>query len=106
MNRNIALWFIAGLLLLFLFSTMQAPRETAQTQIPFSEFLAEVESGQVGQVTLRGPEVVGTFVDGRNFRTYAPEGANLVEPLRENSVEIVVQPPAEPSLMWSLLVSA
>ena len=106
MNRNIAVWFIAGLLLLFLFSTMQPPRETVHTSIAFSDFLAEVESGQVEKVTLRGPEVTGTLVDGRSFRTYAPEGANLVEPLRQNNVGIAVEPPAEPSLMWSLLVSA
>ncbi len=106
MNRNIALWFAAGLLLLFLFSTLQPPRETAQTQVAFSEFLADVESGQVAEVTLRGSEVTGTLVDGRNFKTFAPEGANLVEPLRENNVGIVVEPPAEPSLIWSLLVSA
>jgi cell division protease FtsH len=106
MNRNIALWFMAGLLLLFLFSTMQEPRETAQTQVPFSDFLAEVEAGQVEAVTLRGAEVIGTYADGRTFRTYAPEGADIVAPLTRNNVGIMVDPPREPSLMWSLLVSA
>jgi cell division protease FtsH len=106
MNRNIALWFMAGLLLLFLFSTMQEPRETAQTQVPFSDFLAEVEAGQVEAVTLRGAEVIGTYADGRTFRTYTPEGADIVAPLTRNNVGIMVDPPREPSLMWSLLVSA
>ncbi len=106
MNRNIALWFMAGLLLLFLFSTIQGPRETVQAPLPFSDFLAEVEAGQVEEVTLRGSEVIGTYADGRMFRTYAPEGADIVTALTRNNVGIVVDPPREPSFMWSLLVSA
>ncbi|MGZ9272800.1 MAG: ATP-dependent metallopeptidase FtsH/Yme1/Tma family protein, partial [Candidatus Binatia bacterium] len=106
MNRNIALWFMAGLLLLFMFSSLQGPRETAHSQIPFSDFLAEVETGQVEEVTLRGSEVIGTYEDGRAFRTYAPEGADIVAPLTENKVGIKVDPPSEPSLIWSLLISA
>jgi cell division protease FtsH len=106
MNRNMALWFISGLVLLFLFTSLQGPRETEQARISFSNFLEEVETGAVEKVTLRGPEVIGTYGDGRAFRTFAPEGANLVEPLTRNNVDIVVEPPPEPSLMWSLLISA
>ena len=106
MNRNIAIWFISALLLLFLFNAMQGPQEPSDTPIPFSDFLAEVEAGQVQDVTLRGPEVIGTYSDGRTFRTYAPEGTDLVEPLSRNNVGISVEPPREPSMMWSLLISA
>ena len=106
MNRNISLWFIAVLVLLFLFSFLQGPREPERAAISFSSFLEEVEAGTVEEVTLRGFEIIGTYGDGRTFRTFAPEGANLVEPLTRNKVGIVVEPPREPSMMWSLLVSA
>jgi cell division protease FtsH len=106
MNRNIALWFISGLVLLFLFSSMQGTRETEHARISFSSFLEEVEAGTVEEVTLRGSEVIGTYGDGKTFRTFAPEGANLVEPLTRNNVDIAVEPPREPSMLWSLLISA
>ena len=45
--RNIALWAIIALLLIALFSMFQtAPAQTGSREIPYSQFLREIDSGR------------------------------------------------------------
>ena len=53
--RNFALWAIIALLLIALFSMFQtAPAQTGSREIPYSQFLREVDSGRVRDVTVTG----------------------------------------------------
>ena len=71
--RNFALWVIIVLLLLALFTLFQNPSQRAPSQdISFSQLLNEVDQGRVRDVLIQGPEIHGTFTDGRSFQTYAP----------------------------------
>ena len=68
-GRNLALWVIIGLLLVALFNLFQQPSNRgAGDGIPFSEFLAQVETGQVKEVTIKGHEISGFYGDERAFR--------------------------------------
>lgn len=85
-GKNLALWIIIGLLLVALFNLFQSSStRSPQTTVPFSELLAEVNRGQVADVTIKGSQVSGHFTDGRSFSTYMPSDAGLVsklEPIR------------------------
>ena len=71
--RNFALWVIIVLLLLALFTLFQIPAQRTQSQeISFSQLLNEVEQGRVRDVLIQGPEVHGTFTNGRGCQTCAP----------------------------------
>ena len=71
--RNFALWVIIVLLLLALFTLFQNPgQHTTSQDISFSQLLNEVDQGRVRDVLIQGPEIHGTFTDGRTFQTYAP----------------------------------
>ena len=71
--RNFALWVIIVLLLLALFTLFQNPGQRASSQdISFSQLLSEVDAGKVRDVLIQGPDIHGTFTDGRSFQTYAP----------------------------------
>ncbi|HEY6359303.1 MAG TPA: ATP-dependent metallopeptidase FtsH/Yme1/Tma family protein, partial [Vicinamibacterales bacterium] len=60
------LWTIVILLLLALFVLFKGPgQRTASTDISFSQLLSEVDQGRVRSVEIHGPEVEGTFTDGR-----------------------------------------
>ena len=52
-GKNLALWIIIGLVLVALFQVFQgsSSRQTS-TDLAFSQFLAEVEAGQVQDVTI------------------------------------------------------
>ncbi len=106
-NRNLALWAIIGFVVLMLFTQMQPSGQQAiSNQVAYSDFISSVNDGRVTSATIRGQEITGRFEDGQAFKTYAPEGADVVAPLREKGVRIIAEPPAEPSMLWSLFISA
>ena len=105
--RNFALWVIIVLLLLALFTLFQNPgqRTTAQ-DISFSQLLTEVDNGRVRDVTIQGPEIHGTYTNGGQFNTYAPNDPSLVQRLYGKGVQITARPQGD-NVPWfvSLLVS-
>src|SRR5438270_1637403 len=105
--RNVALWVIMFLLLLALFTLFQKPgTRTSAADISFSQLLTDVDQGKVRDVTIQGPEIHGTYTDGRAFNTYAPNDNTLVQRLYGKGVQITARPPGE-NVPWfvSLLVS-
>src|SRR5436853_413898 len=105
--RNFALWVIIVLLLLALFTLFQNPgQRTSSQDISFSQLLSEVDNGKVREVVMQGPEIHGTFADGRQFSTYAPNDPGLVQKLYGKGVTITARPPSD-NVPWfvSLLVS-
>ena len=105
-GRNLALWVIIGLLLVALFNLFQQPSSRGAGEgIPFSEFLAQVETGQVKEVTIKGHEITGFYGDERSFMTYAPDDPQLVERLRSRGVVINALPVEDgtPSLFQILI---
>src|SRR5437763_14173843 len=94
--RNFALWVIIVLLLLALFTLFQSPgTRTSASDISFSQLLTDVDQGRVRDVTIQGPEIHGTYTDGRAFNTYAPNDNTLVQRLYGKGVQITARPPGE-----------
>ena len=105
-SRNLALWIIIALLVFALFNLFQgSPTRGPENSLAFSEFLTEVERGEVLEVTIQGKKITGHYRDGRNFSTYAPEDPNLVNRLNDRGVRITAAPPDEGSPFWSILIS-
>jgi cell division protease FtsH len=93
-GRNLALWVIVALLLVALFNLFQPSgggRVSAQ-QVAYSDFLNEVNNGQVREVSIQGRTLTGTLTDGRTFQTYTPEDPALVSRLTEKNVRVVARP--------------
>ncbi|MGB7971881.1 MAG: ATP-dependent metallopeptidase FtsH/Yme1/Tma family protein, partial [Candidatus Deferrimicrobiaceae bacterium] len=60
--RNLSLWMIIALAMVFLFNTFKAQKVDYE-EVPFSEFIAAVDSGLVKEVTIKGQELNGTYVE-------------------------------------------
>ena len=98
--RNFALWVIIVLLLLALFTLFQNPgQHTTSQDISFSELLTDVDSGRVKDVLIQGPEIHGTFTDGRTFQTYSPSDPTLIQRLYNKGVSITAHPQSD-NLSW------
>jgi cell division protease FtsH len=98
---------VIGFVVLLLFTQMQpSGPQGAQTQLAYSDFIASVNDGRVSSVTIRGQEISGRYEEGQVFRTFAPDGTDVVATLREKGVRIVAEPPPQPSMLWSLFISA
>jgi cell division protease FtsH len=98
--RNFALWAIIALLLIALFSMFQsAPAQTASRDIPYSQFLTEVEQARVRDVVITGNRIVGSYVDnGTAFQSYAPAiDSGLVDKLEAKNVTVTVRPESDGS---------
>ncbi|OUS12690.1 cell division protein FtsH, partial [Rhodospirillales bacterium 47_12_T64] len=104
-SRNAALWIVVGLLLFALFNLFQGPTtQSGQQQLAYSDFLSQVETGQISNVTIQGQEISGNYSDGRVFTSYAPEDPTLVETLRNNGVTVKAQPLEEGSTLIQILI--
>ena len=86
--RSFAFWALVVVVvaLIWNFSTTYQAGDDA---ISFSEFMRQVETGQVENVTLTGSEVTGTTTSGESFRTFAPpQYEGLVNRLIERDVAV------------------
>ncbi len=106
-GKNLALWIIIGLVLVALFQVFQGPSSrTSAPELAFSQFLAEVEAGQVDEVTIQGNAISGKYTSGAPFTTYAPDDPDLVKTLRAHNVRITAAPDERGmSPIWSALIS-
>lgn len=98
--RNVALWAIIALLLIALFSMFQtSPAQTGSRDIPYSQFLKEVDSSRVKEVVITGNKIVGSYVEnGATFQTYAPSIDDaLTERLEAKNVVINARPETDGS---------
>jgi len=87
--KNLALWIVIGLLLVALFNLFQTSSSRGpQATLAFSDFLNDVNRGQVADVTIQGNGITGHFTDGRAFSTYAPTDPGLVGRLIDDGVRL------------------
>ncbi len=92
-GRNLALWVIIALLLVVLFNLFQpGTTHTSATQVAYSDFISEVNSGRVRDVVIQGRTVSGQLTDGRTFQTYTPEDPSLVKTLTDKNVRVIAKP--------------
>lgn len=88
--RNILFWIAAGIIIIVLYSLLQ-PTSTIE-KVQFSEFLNQVERGEVIDVVITGNQIEGKYSDGRDFKSVVTDKFDgLVGILRENKVNIDVK---------------
>jgi len=91
--RNLLLLGIVVLLLFVLFNLFQ-PSQTERGPGPlaYSEFLSDVNQGQVKDVTIQGHDVTGHLTNGSTFQTYTPDDPNMVQRLTDKQIEVTAKP--------------
>jgi cell division protease FtsH len=93
-------------LLVALFNLFQSPTgQNGPTEVSYSQFRSDTDSGRVKTVTIAGQEISGTYEDGARFRTYAPDNADYVTMLEERGVRITARPDDDSMSFLSILVS-
>ncbi|MGB5798600.1 MAG: ATP-dependent zinc metalloprotease FtsH, partial [Mesorhizobium sp.] len=97
--RNLALWAIIAVLLIALFNLFQTPQTRgAASDIPYSQFLQDVDAGRVKSVTIAGDRISGSFTDNTSgFQTYSPGDQALVSRLEAKNVTINARPETDGS---------
>ncbi len=102
--RNVFFWISAGVLIILLWSLLQNPN-VARKDITFTQFMDQVEQGNVEEATIADNELRGKYKEGGAFRTVLPaQYDDLIKVLRQNKVNIIVKNTARNSWL-SLLFS-
>ena len=86
--RSLLFWMVLVVVgaLIWNFSTSFQPRAT---EWDFSEFVRQVDAGQVARVTITGNEITGTTTSNESFRTYAlPQYEGLANRLIDRDVTV------------------
>jgi cell division protease FtsH len=89
-SRNIALWIIIVILMVGLFNLFQgsSSRNTA-AEVPYSQFVAEIDRGDVSSVVIQGNKISGFYKNGTTpFTVIAPDDPKLVERMIVKGVEV------------------
>ena len=105
--RNCIVWIILAFSLLGLYNLIDNPIVSKnQSEITFSQLLAEVDAGNVVDVEISGDNISGHYSDGRSFKTFAPSDPNLIDRLYNRGVSISAKPEKEGgSIFLNILIS-
>jgi cell division protease FtsH len=103
--KNVAIWLVIALVLMTTFNQFGA-RQSAQSQVDYSQFIEEVKGGQVAKVTLEGNVLRGVRGDGARITSYAPSDLWLVSDLLKNGrgQDRGQAAEEEPSLLMSIFI--
>ncbi len=107
-TKQLLLWVSIAMVLVMVFNSFSTNQQQA-VEVGYSEFLDDVEAGNVFEVVLDARIISGTYRDGqRQFWTSNPETetTELIEVLRSNNVKIKGAPPERKSLLMELFLSS
>jgi cell division protease FtsH len=103
--KNMALWVVI-LVMILLLVTMLRQTETETPPLPYSEFLAKIETGEIESVEIEeGGNITGEFANGGGFTTFAPViDGDLLARLDTQNIKIAARPKEEGSFWRQILI--
>ncbi|HXA46760.1 MAG TPA: ATP-dependent zinc metalloprotease FtsH [Burkholderiaceae bacterium] len=107
MFSKAAIWVVILLVLFMLFKQFDSHGiSTGATQVPYSDFLDEVNSKQIKEATLEGATVVATTQDGKKIKaTLTGMDHGLIGDLRNNGVKFDIKAPEEQGFLSQVFIS-
>ncbi len=104
--KNFAVWLIILVLLMGLFQVFQSStNQISSIEKNYSQFVSDVDTGNVTSVTIIEKTLVGTLRDGTQFKTLLPDGVDIVSRLESRGVQINIKE-KESSPFWAILLSS
>jgi len=103
--KNLVIWTVIAVVIMSLFTGVGG-RNTASQEFNYTDFMQQVQTGQVEEVTIAGREISGSFKSGETFRTYSPETDNsaLVGELIKGKVRISGKAPEKQSFLAQIFI--
>ena len=105
--KNLVLWLVIFVAIIALYQLVHTPR-VGYEEIPYSEFLSSLDSGDVKEIEFKGEEIQGKYVgasedSGASFKTIGPANDQLIKTLEEKGVTFKFDSDKDGSLTSILL---
>jgi cell division protease FtsH len=102
--KNMALWVVI-LMMILLLVTMLRQTQTESPPLPYSEFLAKIDTGEIESVEIEEGNISGHFTNGGDFTTFAPVVTeDLLGRLHAQNIKIEARPKEEGSFWRQILI--
>lgn len=102
--KSLIIWLVIGVMMIALFNLLNVPPK-GEEELKFSDFMTQLDSGQVDEVTIKGSVISGQLKNGKKFRTFSPDYPELVKNLRDGKVKISAKPEEQNPWYWNLFFS-
>ncbi len=105
--KNLVLWLVIFVAIIALYQLVHTPR-VGYKEIPYSEFLANLDSGEIKDLEFKGEEINGQYVEStedavKSFKTVGPANDQLIKTLEEKGITFKFDSDKEGSLTSILL---
>ena len=108
-SKNIGMYIVLIVLVVSLVNVFMTPGgsrgKEEQNVLAYSQFLAEVNNGNVVKVDIDREQLTGKLKSGKEFVTYILDPSTLPSMIAEKGVEVEVVPPPKNSWITALLTS-
>jgi cell division protease FtsH len=106
MAKNLIVWLIIAVVLMSVFNSF-GPNESADRQTSYTQFIKEVNQGQISEVKIeRNGVITGLRSSGERFETVLPvNDPQLMADLLENDVRVLGAKPEENSWLATIFIS-
>ena len=107
-NKNLVFWLAIALCIFLLLNLAKEAQKDAMApdmELSYSEFMNEAKSGRVGNVTIKGNEIHGSYQgEGGSFKTKIPPEENVVDRLVGTPVKIKAEDPDPPQVSFLMIL--
>ncbi len=106
--KNLVLWLVIFVAIIALYQLVHTPRSNFQ-EIPYSDFLSNVEKGEVKDLEFKGEEIKGQYTNPvgdqavEGFKTIGPANDDLIKKLEDKGITFKFTTDKEGSLTHMLL---
>ncbi len=106
MLKNLFLWLIIAVILISVFNNLE-PRHSTGIRLTYSEFLHNVQQGNVQSITIQSNQVIkGQLQSDKSFTSYMPiPDQYLLPELIKKGVNVKGEPPQQESLLMRIFIN-
>ncbi len=105
MLKNLFLWLIIAVILISVFNNLE-PRTGGDERLTYSEFLKQVQQGNVNNVTIQDQVITGSLQNEKSFVSYMPlSDPYLLPELVKKNVNVKGEPPQQESFLMHIFIN-
>ena len=105
--KTLAFWLVLLVAGILVFQVLKVSNGTRAAEISYSQFLSEVDAGNVARVKISNTRAEGTYRDGSQFRVTVPaDQVQLLQELRQKNVQVWYADTTKVTAGWLLTTVA